>query len=274
MLSLTQTLLLLLPALPLAAAHGHVTGIISNRVFIPGFTLNQIYNPPIPNSIGWSTTATDNGFETTTSSNMACHRGSSPGQLHATVAAGSTLTLQWDPNQSWPHPGAVMDYLAPCSSSGCATANPSTLEFFKISQKGRAGSIWAANKVTNNGNQWSVKIPSGVRSGYYVLRHEILALHSPGSPQHYPQCINLKITGGGSGSYSGTRATDLYETSDAGITYNIYTSSGGYPFPGPGVISGGGAVGQGRVTPTATQMGSVLKARETGRVHARDIEFV
>lgn len=51
----------------------------------------------------------------------------------------------------------------------------------------------------DNNNTWTLKIPSGI-SGEFVLRHEIIALHSAGTvdgAQNYPMCLNLKISGSG-----------------------------------------------------------------------------
>lgn len=69
-------------------------------------------------------------------------------------------------------------------------------------------------------------IPSCLLAGFYLVRHEIIALHAsyqyPGA-QFYPGCHQLEVTGGGSvipcdlvgfpGAYSGD---------DAGITYDAY----------------------------------------------------
>lgn len=85
-----------------------------------------------------------------------------------------------------------------------------------------------------------MKIPSSVKPGNYVLRHEILALHSAydvGGAQFYPQCINLKITGSGSQVPSGTTANQLYSSTHPGVKYNIYNDETNptYQFPGPAI---------------------------------------
>jgi cellulase len=44
--------------------------------------------------------------------------------------------------------------------------------------------------LTENNFAWNVKIPASLAAGSYVLRHEIIGLHSAGSPngaQAYPQ---------------------------------------------------------------------------------------
>lgn len=69
-------------------------------------------------------------------------------------------------------------------------------------------------------------IPSCLKAGYYLVRHEIIALHSayayPGA-QFYPGCHQLKVTGGGSTTPSNLVAfPGAYKGSDAGITYDAY----------------------------------------------------
>jgi hypothetical protein len=69
-------------------------------------------------------------------------------------------------------------------------------------------------------------IPSCLQSGFYLVRHELIALHAsfayPGA-QFYPGCHQLEVTGSGT-----TIPTDLvsfpgaYGTSDPGIVYDAY----------------------------------------------------
>lgn len=92
-----------------------------------------------------------------------------------------------------------------------------------------------------NNNSWSVTIPTDIASGNYVLRHEIIALHSAeeaDGAQNYPQCVNLQITGTGTATPSGTLGTALYQESEAGIIVNIYQSLSTYDIPGPTLYSG------------------------------------
>ena len=85
-------------------------------------------------------------------------------------------------------------------------------------------------------------MPSNLKAGNYVLRHEIIALHggtSDNGAQAYPQCLNFKI--GGSGSVAppaGTAGTALYKRDDAGILFDIYNNVGDYPIPGPALWTG------------------------------------
>ena len=89
-------------------------------------------------------------------------------------------------------------------------------------------------------NTWTVKIPAGLKSGDYVLRTELIALHS--APQHYPQCFNLKVTGGGQLTLPpGTPGTSLYRSNTPGIPFNIAATLQRYPIPGPPLWKPSGA---------------------------------
>jgi len=232
-----------------ASAHGYIASVQAN-----GQTYNG-YNPaigpwqPDQNSVSWPYTATDLGFVAPNAlggSDISCHRGATNAKLYATVAAGSEVSLQWN---TWPdsHKGPILDYLAPCNGE-CTSVDKNSLKFFKIAQKGQislgAGNgqpgYWPPDDLIKNGLTWKVKIPSNVKPGNYVLRHEILALHSAydvGGAQFYPQCINLKITGSGNAAPSGVSANQLYTSTHPGVHYNIYNDNSNptYQIPGPAI---------------------------------------
>lgn len=113
-------------------------------------------------------------------------------------------------------------------------------------------------------------IPSDIAPGNYVIRHEIIALHSAGQEngaQSYPQCkffspskekttnsqltptflffnftgLNIVVTSSGSATPEGTLGTALYTSTDPGIVTNIYTSPVTYEMPGPALYAGAGA---------------------------------
>ena len=194
--------------------------------------------------MGWSSPQDINrGFidpNNYTTPEIICHLGATPAGAYATVTAGGTVELQWS---EWPvsHHGPVIDYLANCNGE-CTTVEKTTLLFNKISGVGMISytaqpGIWASDQLISANNTWTVTIPSSVASGNYVLRHEIIALHSAGNAngaQNYPQCINLKITGSGTESLaSGTSGDKLYTPNDPGILVNIYTTLLSYAVPGP-----------------------------------------
>lgn len=262
MMSILQAAALLGVFTTSVAAHGHIQGIVADGTYYEGYNPSFQYIPTPPAVIGWSCPeCLDNGFvapDAYGGSNIICHKAATPGQAHATVAAGGTVELQWT---AWPssHRGPVIDYLAKCSGE-CETVDKDTLEFFKIDQGGLVSDsavpgTWASDQLIANNNSWTVKIPTSIAPGNYVLRHEIIALHSAGTAdgaQNYPQCVNLQVTGSGSDTPSGVLGTALYKESDPGILINIYTSLSTYDIPGPTLYSRAESVSQTVVSATAT----------------------
>ncbi|KAI4104927.1 MAG: hypothetical protein L6R37_002970 [Teloschistes peruensis] len=215
----------------------------------PGYTIGFAYSPSHPPVVGWSIPEDkDTGFVNPgnySNPDIICHKGATPAALYATVPAGGTVELQWS---KWPdtHHGPVIDYLANCNGE-CTSVDKTKLQFNKIDGEGLLDGSeipgkWAADKLLAANDSWTVNIPSSIAPGNYVLRHEIIALHSADKPdgaQNYPQCINLKVTGSGTDKLaSGTVGTELYKPDDAGIFFNIYTKQTAYPIPGPALYSG------------------------------------
>jgi len=226
------------------SSHGVVTTVIADGVTYEGYNpYYQFDYPGAPATVGW-TTSGDKGFtfippSAFTDPDIICHLDGKPASAYATVKAGSNVTLKWTP---WidNHHGPVLDYLANCNGP-CETADKTKLEFFKIDEGGLihdavAPGNWSADALRENNSTWDVTIPADIAPGNYTLRHEIIALHlafvSNGS-QHYPQCINLKITGSGTETPKGTLATTFYKETDPGILIDIYQTISKYIIPGP-----------------------------------------
>ncbi|KAK4113186.1 lytic polysaccharide monooxygenase [Canariomyces notabilis] len=147
-----------------------------------------------------------------------------------------------------------MDYLAPCpaaasaSGGGCTTVSKEELRFVKVAQAGLKRGVtpatdwlkaWVTDDLIKDNFRWTFQVPKDLKSGMYVLRHEIIALHSAWDVegvQAYPQCINLNVTDGGSTEITGGEsATTFYTQGEPGLHINVYNgfNEGGYPFPGP-----------------------------------------
>ncbi|CAI6099709.1 unnamed protein product [Clonostachys chloroleuca] len=193
-----------------------------------------------------------------TSNDIRCNAGTRPVSGKCSVAAGQTVTLEMhqQPNDrncanegiGGNHYGPVMAYLSQVSDSSTADGSSG---WFKIFQDG-----WKKNPSGYNGDDdyWgvkdlnlccgkiNVKIPSNIPSGDYLLRAEVIALHSAagsGGAQPYVTCFQLTVTGG-SGSIPATvNFPGAYSASDPGILVNIHTPMTNYVVPGPAVISGG-----------------------------------
>lgn len=259
----SKTLLSTLAGAATVAAHGHVTNIVINGVSYQNFdptSFPYMQNPPTV--VGWTAGNTDNGFVAPSefaNGDIICHKSATNAGGHAVVAAGDKITIQWD---TWPesHHGPVIDYLANCGTAGCETVDKTSLEFFKIDEVGlvdgsNAPGVWGSDQLIANNNAWMVQIPENIAPGFYVLRHEIIALHSgnqANGAQNYPQCFNLQVTGSGTDTPSGVKGTSLYTPTDEGILFNIYQSLSSYPIPGPSLIQGAASIQQASSAITAS----------------------
>ncbi|KAI0429532.1 glycoside hydrolase family 61 protein [Xylaria sp. FL1042] len=235
----------------LVAAHGYV-----NDATIGGaaYTFYQPYTDPytsptpqrISRPIQGNGPVTDVAYE-----DLQCGGwtdggivGSSPAALHAPAAAGSTVTLRWT---LWPdsHVGPVITYMARCPDSGCNNYMPGdSAVWFKIAEDGRDGTsnTWGDSPLMVDGNSgYQYTIPSCLKAGYYLVRHEIIALHAayeyPGA-QFYPGCHQLQVTGSGTTTPSSGLVSfpGAYKGSDPGITYDAYQAQT-YTIPGPAVFT-------------------------------------
>ncbi|KAF2492247.1 glycoside hydrolase [Lophium mytilinum] len=240
--------LLLLPILshlPSIAAHGHVTGIVANNIWYTGWNAEMKYLTPIPATAGWPCDNLDNGFiapSAFATADIICHKSATNGQASVPITAGSTLSFEWN---TWPvsHKGPVINYIADCGGD-CTTVDKTTLKFVKLDAagwiEGNNPGTWATDTLIANNITASTTIPKDLKSGGYVVRHEIIALHAAGQAngaQAYPQCVNIEVTGGGSAGVSGgVSAEGFYTCTDPGILFDIYTAFTGYVIPGPAVV--------------------------------------
>ncbi|KAJ0383688.1 hypothetical protein COL922a_009957 [Colletotrichum nupharicola] len=255
---------LLLSLATLVASHGHVDWLVADNVAYRGWDSPAFtYSPPTYPVVGWKIDAPDNGFVEPVNfgtGDIICHKNGSPAGGDATVPAGAKIQLVWN---TWPesHKGPVIDYLAKCSGN-CESVDKTSLNFFKISAGGLidmslSNGKWADDVLMANNFTWTVQIPSNLAPGNYVLRHEIIALHSGDNvngAQAYPQCFNLQVTGGGSLAPADVKGTALYKSDDPGILFNLYTSPLVYPIPGPTLAAGisSSTAAQSTARPTAT----------------------
>ncbi|KAI1658639.1 glycoside hydrolase family 61 protein [Daldinia decipiens] len=109
---------------------------------------------------------------------------------------GDTVTVGWDPSG---HPGPITHFLyGPVGDA--AKASGVGAGWFKIDERDYVDGHWANEVVQNNGGNYTFKLPTGLKSGDYLLRSEMLALHASqtvGGAQFYIGCMQLKITGSG-----------------------------------------------------------------------------
>jgi hypothetical protein len=134
---------------------------------------------------------------------------------------------------------------------GCNAYTPSassTPAWFKVAEDGLhstdpewLNNVWAVTPLINTPNTGvNYTIPACLKPGYYLVRHEIIALHSAyseGSAQFYPGCHQLQVSGSGTKvpaeglvSFPGG-----YDSKDGGLIFSIYNQLP-YTIPGPAVF--------------------------------------
>ncbi|ROW03114.1 hypothetical protein VMCG_05823 [Cytospora schulzeri] len=244
------------------AGHGYVQGINVAGTYYDGYDplIDPSKSDP-PTVVAWTASNTDQGFIDPSSydtSDIICHVDATPARGYARANAGDKIELYWTDWTS-SHKGPVLDYLAKCADDDCVNVDKTSLEFFKIDAVGLVDDsdlpgTWASDHLISNNNSWTIKIPSNLASGNYVLRHEIIALHSAkesDGAQNYPQCFNLAITGTGSLQPAGTPGEALYSKSAAGVLVNIYKTMSSYKIPGPTMIAAGTTLSQSSIPVTA-----------------------
>ncbi|KAF3762945.1 family 61 glycoside hydrolase [Cryphonectria parasitica EP155] len=146
------------------------------------------------------------------------------------------------------HKGPVMAYMARVVNA--ATSPQTGLQWFKISSDGfdTSTKTWGVDDMIAN-DGWSYHtLPSCLAPGQYLLRAEIIALHSAyaqGQAQFYSSCAQLEVGGSGSTNFSSTVSfPGAYTATDPSILINIYgptgqPDNGGKPYtpPGPAVVT-------------------------------------
>ncbi|KAJ7681885.1 glycosyl hydrolase family 61-domain-containing protein [Mycena polygramma] len=204
------------------------------------------------------------------SADLACGRGASaaPATQLARAEAGDVIELGWKTlaeGGRWFHDvGPMMAYLTDCGTEeGCKGVNASEAEWFKIDEQGvGADGTWAQAKL-DTGAPATLTLPRTLAPGNYLLRFEIIALHTaqaPGGAEFYPACAQLSVSGAGTGKPTAgelVRLPGAYKSTDRGILVDVYDlPAGGYVFPGPRVAAfvTGGSVG------AATSKTSSVKA--------------
>ncbi|KAH0602883.1 uncharacterized protein H6S33_008533 [Morchella sextelata] len=224
-----------------ALAHGGVTTYVIDGTSYPGWSP---YNPATGQSTIQRQYSSYDPLYSPTDAFLKCNTpGTGPAALVATVAAGGTVVAKW---AQWTHAeGPVLVYMAKVGDA-FADSDGDGLEWFKIDEAGllsgtvNAGS-WGLGEILKN-LEWTTTIPANLAPGNYLIRHELIALHQANTPQFYPECAQLTVTGSGTGVPSGDYLTSFpgaYAASDPGITIDIYSSTATtYTIPGPAKWTG------------------------------------
>ncbi|KAI1262406.1 glycosyl hydrolase family 61-domain-containing protein [Xylariaceae sp. FL1019] len=255
-----------------ALAHGYIPGFVSDGVWNQGFLLDYYYeiqNGITPPDIAaWYAEDLDSGFvapDAYGTADINCHINSDPGALTESVTAGGTVEFQWT---VWPHNiGPVLTYVAACDGD-CSAVDKTELLWVKIDESGidYDTQTWASQVLIDQNSTWTTTVPSTLKAGNYVFRHEIIALHGASSvngAQNYPFCFNIAIVGSGTDEPVGTLGTELYREDDPGIYFNPYTTITDYAMPGPTLYTGdsGGSGGTTTSKTTTTTAGATTTSQ-------------
>lgn len=162
------------------------------------------------------------------------------------------------------HKGPIAIYLAKVNN---AATTPSTgLKWFKVAHEGfnTATKKWAVDTMIDAKGWWYFTLPSCLAPGNYLLRAELIALHSAYDnlgAQFYISCVQINVSG--SGTYNGGSTVSFpgaYPQDDAGIKISVYGNSGQpdnngrvYPIPGPAPMSCSGQGSGSNPVPTTTR---------------------
>ncbi|RWA05537.1 hypothetical protein EKO27_g9566 [Xylaria grammica] len=191
------------------------------------------------------------------SNDIRCNVGGTRGVgAKCAAKAGSTVTVEMHAQPGdrscsseaigGAHYGPVNVYLSKVSDA--TTADGST-PWYKIfadswSSKGSVGDgdNWGTNDLNTCCGKMDVVIPKDTPSGDYLLRAEVIALHTAGQSggaQFYMSCYQLTVTGGSGSAPAGVSLPGAFKASDPGIQVNIHAKMDKYVNPGPDVIAGG-----------------------------------
>jgi len=186
---------------------------------------------------------------------------SSAGQQSITIAAGDTIVAYW---AQWTHAqGPVTVYMAACGGTTCTGVNSDTLSWFKISEMGLiSGTVYNgswANGILMANLKWPATIPSNLKPGPYLIRFETLALHQADTPQFYPECIQLIVTGSGTAFPTADYLKPIpgaWTATDPGVLIDIYSTAAQtettYQIPGPPIYPGFSGISTGTTTTGTT----------------------
>lgn len=181
-----------------------------------------------------------------------------PGEEVTIFWAGSTGELDGMSGLTAYHPwvhamGPIFDYIASCNGD-CTKFNAADADWVKLAQFGLDTSAgisddlrnrmaakpepyfgkgqWALAKLIQDYSTWKVKIPAQLKAGQYMIRNELVAMHSPKAPQHYIACVQIDVQGSGTTSLpAGVKSNQLYNSNSILATYDVYANPGSFQLP-------------------------------------------
>ncbi|KAF8330766.1 glycosyl hydrolase family 61-domain-containing protein [Cantharellus anzutake] len=263
----------------LVSAHGFTQNVtIAGKVWYGWDPFNDPYQNPLPQGIVRKP-RDDGPIQDINDPALACNvYGIQPADLVADANAGDLVTFQMN---RWPsdHLGPLTGWMANCGGD-CKSFDPTKGNvWFKVSEDGLTNGQWASSKLISQGDKWSITIPPTIKAGQYLMRFELLALHSAGQPQFYPFCAQLDIKGTGSsvpGPGDLTSIPGVYNNAGQAIYGDIWNNPTSWPIAGPRPVAFAGGPGNpndggGNATTTttpATSTGDAGKPKPTSTTGA------
>ncbi|KAI0386388.1 glycoside hydrolase family 61 protein [Hypomontagnella monticulosa] len=143
------------------------------------------------------------------------------------------------------HKGPVTAWLAKVDNA--ATASKTGLKWFKIWEDtfDTSSKQWGVDHMISQQGWVNFNLPQCIAPGDYLMRVEILALHSAktqNGAQFYMSCAQIKVSGSGTFTPSQTVSfPGAYQKNDPSIVVNIYgpmgqPDNGGKPYSAPGNV--------------------------------------
>lgn len=246
-----------------ASAHSTVFGLWVNGAFQGDGRNTYIRSPPNNSPV--------KDFEKT---DINCNANNRVVPQSVSVKAGDTIDFEWhhdnrgDDIIDLSHKGPILVYIAEAATNGNGAV------WTKIAHEGFSNGKWAVERLVANGGKHSVKLPSTLAAGDYLIRAEIIAHHesdtsfyanSARGAQFYPSCSQIKVTSGGTAKPPQKfNFIGGYARNDPGILFNLYNADATqYKIPGPAVWDGSVSGGQPTTSAPATTLSTVTRTTST-----------
>ncbi|KAF3048463.1 hypothetical protein E8E11_007490 [Didymella keratinophila] len=149
---------------------------------------------------------------------IVCNQGAfaSAGKTEVlTVNGGEEVRLRLAVGAKFQHPGPGLVYMSKAPSSV---------------------------KTYDESGEWFKIYEEGVCDGEYLVRMEHIGVHRShvNQPEHYVSCMQVKVTGGGSGTPGPTvKFPGAYKATDAYANFSIYNGRKAFLMPSPAIWTGG-----------------------------------
>ncbi|TLD37872.1 Rhamnogalacturonate lyase B [Venturia nashicola] len=190
----------------------------------------------VPTQMGFSKDPNSHEFGPITnidSPAIACGEKAEAPSIKAIARAGAEINVTWTSIIKM-HKGPVLSYMGYLPTPSTSI---NTVKFFKIQDESYdpRTDTWASDRAASAGNSYTLRIPSDVVPGPYVLRTEMLALHANtasmkmtpvGGPEFYLHCFNIEVLGNGTVAPEGTTFPGTYKATDPGMGFVPYFGEG------------------------------------------------